>query len=236
MSGDDGAREMVILSAAGGVIVLTLAWLGRTENGGGQLAGRLIVGGALLASFLFGISLATRPRWLRGLRRDAVHSADASPPRSSGRARHGHHPDCEHFESHTVRFGGKVLCAGCAGLSMGSAVSMVLVGFYIALQIDISPDMSLAAVWMGAALVAVSVANSELLHARGSSRLISNLVMPVGFFLVAVGLLEATGNAAYGLMGVVICFLWLDTRIRLSRRRHIRICSSCDEACKSYLA
>jgi len=99
-----------------------------------------------------------------------------------------------------------------------------------------SQNMSMAAVWMGAALVAVSVADSELLHAGGSARLVSNLVMPVGFFLIAIGLLESSGNAAYGLVGVVISFLWLDTRIRLSRRRHIRICSSCGEACKSYFA
>jgi 4-amino-4-deoxy-L-arabinose transferase-like glycosyltransferase len=236
LSGKDGAGEMLILSLAGAIIVLALAWLGASDYGGAQLADRLIVGVSLLTGFLLGISLAVKPGWMRRLRRDAVHSADVSPSQSPGRVRHGHHPDCEHFGPHTVRVGGKVLCAGCTGLALGSVASIAMVSLYVPLQMSVPPPISIILVAIGTALVAASLADSELFQARGGERLLSNLVMPFGFFLVAAGLLEATGNAAYGMTGVLISFLWLDTRIRLSRRRHIRICRSCGEACKSYLA
>ncbi len=236
MSEKDGAGEMLILSLAGAVIVLTLAWLGASVHGGVQLTDRLIIGVPLLASFLLGMSMAVKPGWMRRLRRDAVHSPNVSPPQSSDRVRHGHHPDCEHFRPHTVRVGGKVLCAGCTGLALGSVVSIAMVILYVSLQISVTLGVSISLVVSGISLVWVSLASSELIQARGSGRFYSNSLMPVGFFLVAMGLLETTGNAAYGLAGVLISFLWLDTRIRLSRRRHIRICSSCGETCKSYLA
>jgi hypothetical protein len=215
--------------------VLALAWLGASDHGGAQLADRLIVGVSLLVSFLLGISLAVKPGWIRGRRMDAVHSADVSPPQSPDRTRHGHHPDCAHFKTHTITAGGKVLCAGCTGLAVGSVVSIAFVGFFIIMPSDMPLAVSVVMVAAGTLLVTASMLHSEWLDARGFARLVSNLAMPVGFFLVAVGLLEATGDAAYGLAGVLISFLWLDTRIRLSRRRHIEICSSCGKACKSYL-
>ncbi len=226
---------MVILSLAGGIIVLTLVSFGASAHSNVQLTDRLIVGVPLLASFLLGISLAVKPGWMRRLRRDAIHDADARPLNSPGRGRRGHHPDCEHFRPHIVRVGGKVLCAGCTGLALGSVASIGMVGLYALPLMSMPPPISIILVAIGTALVAASLADSELFQARGGERLFSNLVMPVGFFLVAAGLLEATGNVAYGLAGVLISFLWLDTRIRLSRRRHVRICRSCGEACKSYL-
>jgi len=236
LSEKDGAGEMLILSLAGAVIVLTLAWLGASVHGGVQLTDRLIVGVPLLASFLLGMSMAVKPGWMRRLRRDAGHSPNVSPPQSPDRVRHGHHPYCEHFRPHTVRVGGKVLCAGCTGLALGLVVSIAFVGFFIIMPENMPLAVSAIMVAAGTLLVVASMLYSEWLGARGYARLVSNLVMPLGFLLVAVGLLEATGNAGYGLAGVLISFLWLDTRIRLSRRRHIRICRSCGEACKSYLA
>jgi hypothetical protein len=119
---------------------------------------------------------------------------------------------------------------------LGSVASIIFVGFFIMITVNLPLAVSMIMVAAGMLLEVASMLHSERFDARGYARLLSNLVMPFGFFLVAVGLLEATGNAAYGLAGVLISFLWLDTRIRLSRRRHIRTCSSCREACKSYLA
>jgi hypothetical protein len=236
LSEKDGAGEMLILSLAGAIIVLALALLGASVRSGVQLADRLIVGTPLLANFLFGISLALKPGWMRRVRRDAVHSAGVSRPQSTARGRHGHHPDCGHFMPHIVAAGGKILCAGCTGLAVGAAVSIAFVCIFILMQSGISLVVSAFMVAAGTLLVLASMLHSEWLQARGYARLVSNLVMPVGFFLVAAGLLETTGNVFYGLAGVLISVLWLDTRIRLSRRRHITICMNCGEACKSYLA
>jgi len=232
----DGAGEMLILSMAGAIIVLALAWLGASAHDVVQLNDKLIVGVPLLASFLLGVSLAVKPRWMKGLRRDAVHSADVSPRRSPDRGRRGHHPDCEHFRSHTIQAGSKVLCAGCTGLALGSIVSIAVVCFFITVPSNVPLAVSVIMVAAGTLLAVASMLHSEWLDAGGYSRLVGNFLMPVGFLLVAAGLLETTGNAACGLAGVLISFLWLDTRIRLSRRRHIRICSGCGEPCKSYLA
>jgi hypothetical protein len=37
-----------------------------------------------------------------------------------------------------------------------------------------------------------------------------------------------------GLVGIIICFLWLDTRIQLSRWNHLKTCRRCPKACKSF--
>ena len=236
MSEKDGAGEMIVLSLAGAIIVMALAWFGATAHGGLQLVDRLLVGLPLSASFILGISLAVRPGWMKRLHKDTIHSADVSPPQSPVRRRRGHHPDCEHFRPHTVTARGKVLCAGCTGLAFGSVASIVIVSLYVSISTSVPQPTSSAIAAIGIALVAASMTDSELFQARGGERLFSNLIMPIGFLLVAVGLLETTGSAVYGLVGVLISFLWLDTRIRLSRRRHIRICGNCGEACKSYLA
>jgi predicted membrane protein len=56
----------------------------------------------------------------------------------------------------------------------------------------------------------------------------------VGFLLVTVGILEATGSPVVGLLGVLFGFLWMNTRISLSNWRHALLCGKCPEACKSY--
>lgn len=235
MSEKDGAREMLILSIAGAVMVSAMAWLGVSVHADMQPLDRLIVDVPLLVSFSLGISLAVRPGWMRRHRKGDIHADDVGLGRIPGRTRRGHHPDCEHFKPHTVEVGGDLLCAGCTGLALGSVVSIGLVGFFIFMQMDTPMTVSLLMVVAGTSLAVASMLHSELFNPRGYARLAGNVVMPVGFFFVATGLLETTGEAAFGLAGVLISCLWLDTRIRLSRRRHIRICRDCGEACKSYL-
>lgn len=53
-------------------------------------------------------------------------------------------------------------------------------------------------------------------------------------FLITISIGEITGNMVYGIFSVLLCFLWLDTRIRLSKWNHHRTCTFCPETCKYY--
>jgi hypothetical protein len=46
--------------------------------------------------------------------------------------------------------------------------------------------------------------------------------------------LQHTGQAVYGLFALLLGYLWTDTRIKLSEKRHARLCSICIESCKCY--
>jgi len=63
---------------------------------------------------------------------------------------------------------------------------------------------------------------------------ISNAFLVMGFFFIVMGVFELTGSVVAGVVGVIISFLWLDTRIQLSKWRHAVICKNCADSCKAY--
>jgi hypothetical protein len=69
-----------------------------------------------------------------------------------------------------------------------------------------------------------------------STHTILNIVLVFGFFCLTISILEITGDLIYGILTIILCFLWLDTRIQLSNWNHIRMCNSCPESCKMYEA
>jgi hypothetical protein len=61
-----------------------------------------------------------------------------------------------------------------------------------------------------------------------------NSLLPLSFFLLTIAVGEMTGQFVYGFFAVLLCFLWLDTRIQLSKWRHSLLCSMCSESCKMF--
>jgi hypothetical protein len=59
-----------------------------------------------------------------------------------------------------------------------------------------------------------------------------NSLLPLSFSIVTMAVVGCTGEFVYGLFTILICFLWLDTRIRLSKWRHNLLCIQCSESCK----
>ncbi|NIN69724.1 MAG: hypothetical protein GTO63_34580 [Anaerolineae bacterium] len=233
MSQKKTVLHMVSLSAIAAAIIVVASWQGTSVPSTIGLVDRLIVGGAFIASCAFGISLAVRPGWTRrlgaGIGEEAPKDLDHPP------GQRGHHPACELFESHTVKWRDRTLCAGCTGLAIGSFVSVPLMGMYVVLQAELPIWALQALLASGLALVGAKYIETLSPWSRASGRIISNGLLVVGFFLIVMSVLELSGSAVLGVLGVVVSFLFLDTRIQLSRWRHVRTCSECSESCKVYL-
>ena len=101
---------------------------------------------------------------------------------------------------------------------------------------DWSLSRGASAAFMAAGFSAVSIAYLEAAFGRRRAVLhvIANSFMIVGFFLLVVGMMGATGNDVSGLLAVSFSFLWIDTRIQLSNWRHSIVCDECPKSCKMY--
>ena len=126
------------------------------------------------------------------------------------------------------------MCAGCTGLALGSVLLMAIVLAYILIDPDGSSPMGLLMVVGGLSLVALDLFAAATGLANPLANGALNALMVLGFAMVAIGLLEATGSAFWGLMGVVLSVLWMDTRIQISRWNHVATCLVCPEGCVAY--
>jgi hypothetical protein len=86
----------------------------------------------------------------------------------------------------------------------------------------------------GIGLVALCLIEIGLDRGAPWSHVVANVLLVLGFFLVTIGVLDATGTLAYGLVAIIVCYLWLDTRIQLSDYRHAGTCYSCGRGCGYY--
>jgi hypothetical protein len=224
----------VILSAIGAVLLTIVALF--SEAGDITVNDKMIVGGAFIASCVFGISLALRPGWTKGPWRVHGHITSKDSVHGKGMEWVGHHPDCDSFRSHVLSFGKRTLCSGCTGLGLGAVMGIVLTLPYILLPVrtSVPSDILLGLYFGGLALVAVGFA--DIAFSLGGSNLHGdfNLLLILGFLFVVVAVHQLSGSVAFGLISVLVCFLWLDTRIQLSRWRHVETCRKCSKACKAY--
>lgn len=224
----------LVLSVMGAVFILLIAWLGFSESGSTTLNDKLIVGGAFIASCLFGVSLALQPGWTRRSSRAGGHAYIADKREKSGRRMTGHHPDCEEFNGHVMEFMGRTVCSGCTGLALGSVVAIIFTIAYIALQVNADAWILYVFLIVGILLVALSLTDIILSLGKAGLHNHFNIFLVIGFFFVVVSVHQLTGSAAFGLIAIIISFLWLDTRIQLSSKRHRDICMACDQSCKAY--
>jgi uncharacterized membrane protein len=146
----------------------------------------------------------------------------------------GHHPDCEEFNGHIMEFMGRTVCSGCTGLALGSIVAIIFTIAYIALQVNADAWVLYVSLIVGVVLVALSLTDIVLSLGKAGLHNRINIFLVIGFFLVVVSVHQLTGSAAFGLIAIIISFLWLDTRIQLSGKRHRDICKACDQSCKAY--
>lgn len=184
----------------------------------------LVVGGAFIISCIFGIYAALKPDriFLKGGSRNN---------RKSHYKMKGHHPDCELFERHVIRISNGTLCPGCTGLALGSVISILLMSGYIVCIQEMQQFHLYIGVLLGMVCIALVYMEIVIPARNAYLHLISNVFLIISFFFIVIGTLQLTNNMTCGLIAIVISYLWLDTRVRLSEWRHSRVCTMCREPC-----
>ncbi|HVQ00612.1 MAG TPA: hypothetical protein VMT57_03775 [Candidatus Thermoplasmatota archaeon] len=199
------------------------------------LDNKLMVSASFIASCCVGMSLAVYPGWFR--KRLTAHNIARNRKNGpSTRAFSGHHPDCERFQAHRLTIGAKTWCAGCLGLLLGSLVSIFFMMLYVISSPGFSRNMYELLLLLGLILVVVVFLETVLQNRHPIAHVALNAILILGFFFVTMSVTELTGKGLFGVFTVVLCALWLNTRVTLSTWRHQRTCSSCTASCKMYEA
>jgi hypothetical protein len=194
----------------------------------------MIAGGAFITSCLLGLSLALRPGWIKRTAGKGYHGASNSRKQSITKRRLGHHPDCSGFKEHVIHTKNKTLCAGCTGLALGSIAAILLMGFYIAIPIRLSHIQLELLALLGIFFIALSFLEIANDKRRPITHVLTNILLVLGFLLLVVVVFEQTASIPFGILTVVISFLFMDTRIQLSSWKHSLTCKNCRSACKAY--
>ena len=146
---------------------------------------REIIGSAFIFICLVGMLASIRPRYFR--RKLHVQML------SIGNTQRGHHPQCNNFLSHIVRFGNKILCAGCTGLFIGAFLSLIgsfIYFFSYALIGDIAKILFL----LGFVGVLFGTIFYKIVAKNGIVRLFLNVFFVLGSFMLLVGIEDITGS------------------------------------------
>lgn len=221
----------IVLSIIAAFLVLAMAYLIPSENI--TLFDKLFVGGAFITSCIFGISIAINPGWFRRFTKHIKKNINSNQKKKRKMKYKGHHPSCGKFQNHIIDTKNKSYCAGCIGLEIGSIISIFSIIIYIVSDMK-STNMFQILIIFGLILIGLAYAEIMIPKRYAIIHVISNILLVIGLLIVTISIFEITGNKIYGMMGVTLSFLWLDTRVQLSSWQHNRICSNCNESCKIY--
>jgi hypothetical protein len=223
----------LFLSIIAAVLVIFFAMITSSGEISSQNLSKTTIAGVFIFCGIGGISLTLRPNWIRQhIIRNQTRKNRAS--NQGTRSFRGHHPDCPTFQAHTVQWRKTVWCAGCLGLLIGFCASILLMILYITMDFHLTPMVASLFLCLGF-LILIGVF-LEAFHQRRHAmvHLLSNSLLPLSFALLTITVENHTGEFVYGFFTIVLCFLWLDTRVYLSKRNHSRLCAACPESCKMY--
>jgi hypothetical protein len=222
-------------SVIGAALLVGLAFQTPASHPLSMFPGTIGIAGVFILCCVFGISFSLRPNWVRLFIRKKEETT-ANRSQAVQRLFHGHHPDCETFENHRWMSQNKTWCAGCLGLLIGCLLSIILMILYVVVSLHLSPMISRLFLFLG--LVIIALVYLEIIQKRhhASIHVLSNGMLVLSFFFITVSIIELLGKVEYGLYTILLCMLWLDTRVQLSRWHHNRLCRSCPQLCKTYVA
>jgi hypothetical protein len=215
----------LIFSMLGAALLIVASAIHYSDNNVIHMYDKLVVGGAFIISCIFGIYAAVKPDRMYPKRGDSQQSQIAM---------RGHHPDCEDFTDHVIKIKSTILCPGCSGLALGCVISILLMCSYIVYPLELQQIHSYILVFLGILFIVLNYGEMLIPARIPYFHLISNIFLVISFFLIILGILHLTGNMVYGLLAVLMSYLWLDTRIQLSVWRHSLVCQNCNESCKIY--
>lgn len=224
----------LIFSIIGAFFLLILVMKGLTSTSPLQFQEKLWISSSLFLCFLLGISFTIRPNWMRHFYHKKKNEKNLLQTPGE-RYFQGHHPNCSTFQNHTIQWNGKILCAGCFGHFLGLWISLVITIVYV--MIDVQLTKMTAVFLFSAGLLILLLMYIEILHrsTHASFHVFINALLPLSFFSISIAVGEITGETLYGLFSILLCFLWLDTRVQLSKARHKQLCASCTESCKLFV-
>ena len=221
------------LSFFAAVFILILAFYGSLDNISISFYDRMLVVGFFIIICIFGVSLSFFPGWYKRFIKNKDQGSKSQKFQKKPRKRKGHHPDCDSFISHVIKLNNKTYCAGCFGLAIGSVLSIFLGIIYLFyfdklfFNFNYLIFVGLILTFLGFLETIKSIKNA-IIH------IVANVFLIIGFFLIVIGMFEITGNMIYMVICIIFSFLFLDTRVQMSRFNHNMICNNCKEKCKMY--
>ena len=194
---------------------------------------KIFVTGIFFISCIFGISIAIHPNWWKKNKQNTNHLSNLKRPKTS-KPFQGHHPDCYMFKNHILIIKNKTQCAGCLGLILGALTSIILIIFYLIFPLKLSINYFYMFFILGIIILILVYIEILFLRRNKSVHIILNTLLILSFLSITISVLEITKNMIYSILTILLCFLWLDTRIHLSNQKHKDICKNCDKECKSF--
>ena len=231
MSVKNYARYYFILTIFG-IIILFLISLLSKPAGSISFFDKLAVVSTFVFCCVIGISLSIYPAWIKRLLKN--HKISDKGNKNIKKIKfNGHHPDCEKFNSHTIKISKKTYCAGCLGLIIGFALSIIISIIYLLNYTDFNLNVKFSMLYIGIltviiVLVEISTITKPVIH------IFSNIFFIVAILLILLGILEITHDKSYGFISIMISFIFIQTRIHLSKLKHTNTCNNCSKECKIY--
>ncbi|PNX52499.1 MAG: hypothetical protein BV458_09250 [Thermoplasmata archaeon M9B2D] len=221
------------LSALGAVFLITVIFQAPELPPAVPSEEKIVVAGLFVFLCILGALLALRPNWLktRFLTEDKNKKNNINEGKRGFR---GHHPDCSVFDHHRIIWGKKTWCAGCLGLLGGCIISLIIMIFYVLAPLKLSILGTRLLFFLGLLFIMIQYAENVFPRRHAGVHVILNVLSILGFFLVTISVLELSGDIVYGFYAILLCGLWLETRIHLSQWRHSRLCHRCSQSCKVY--
>ena len=184
----------------------------------------------IILVYILGLSLAIYPRWYKKSKRVINKKKQVE---KIIRNRKGHHPDCEQFKNHILKFKNKTFCAGCFGLAIGSIVSISLILIYLLTSVNFTAFYPLVLI---IGFIFVFQIYLEIIISKRNSivHMFSNVLHVTGFLIIAISILEITNSVPYTIIAILFSFLFFNTRVQLSLYNHNLVCKKCKYDCKMY--
>lgn len=194
---------------------------------------KLLVIGAFFTSCILGISLAIYPNWWKKNKKNTKYTPNFKNLETK-RSFKGHHPDCNNFKNHIILIKNKPRCTGCLGLIIGAIVSILLIILYQIIPLKLSINIYYILFIIGIIILFLVYGEILFLKRNRFLHIILNSLLILSFLIITLSILEITKNSIYAIITLILCILWLNTRIIISNQQHHRICNSCNKECKSY--
>ncbi len=226
--------QYILFSIFAAMLLLIVAFFGISNETRLGITDKLFVSVFFIISCLIGISLTIYPGWIRRSLKSQFHNTTNKNIQKTARKREGHHPNCDQFKSHTIKIKNKIYCAGCLGIAIGCIISIGLMIIYIPISYNISSDIFPYLIILGFIIIGLVFIEIMLNKRNTYYHIISNSILVVSFLIIIISITELTGNKIYGIISIILSFLWLDTRIQLSNWHHSIICNNCNKSCKMY--